>query len=135
MNTTKTYSYTKEIKFDFEAIANDAGLPKEKPCIADCIEIIDDYIAGLDNCDYYVIDNQTKIAEDFYKYLKNRNKKEPMKQDIYTITPQIEAQLTHAIARLDDYFDDCRYLGNDVDERVEEVYKILQNLPFFKKNY
>ena len=56
-------------------------------------------------------------------------------KDIYTITPELEAQLTHAMALLEDYLDDGRFIDNNVDERVAEAYATLQKLPFFAKNY
>ncbi len=58
-----------------------------------------------------------------------------MEQDIYTITPELEAKLTHAIALLDDYLDDGMIIGHDADERVAEACAILEELPFFKKSY
>lgn len=53
-------------------------------------------------------------------------------KDIYLITPELEAQLTHAMALLEDYLDD---VFSDVDERVAEAHATLQKLPFFAKNY
>lgn len=136
----KTYTYTNEIEIDFEAIANNTGLSKKTPSLLECKDIINDYIAGLDDCDYYIIDNEDEIAKDLYTYLRNRNEEKPMEQDIYTITPKIEAELTHAMALLDDYLGDAEIAAMageeaDIDKRVAEAFAILQELPFFKKSY
>lgn len=56
-------------------------------------------------------------------------------KDIYTITPEIEAQLSHALIMLTEYLEDCYLEGEDADGRVEEAAEILTKLPFFAKNY
>lgn len=56
-------------------------------------------------------------------------------KDIYTITPEIEAQLSHALTILTEYLEDCYLEGKDADGRVEEATEILTKLPFFAKNY
>ena len=54
-----------------------------------------------------------------------------MEHDIYTITPKMEADLTHVIALLDDVLEDMA-LTDTTDERVREAYDTLRALPFFK---
>ena len=56
-------------------------------------------------------------------------------KDIYTITPEVEAKLTHAMALLEDALGDDLAYGNKTDPRVIEAWEILQSLPFFAKNY
>lgn len=57
-----------------------------------------------------------------------------MEQDIYMITPETEAKLTHAIAMLDDYMSDEK-LGDECDPRIKEAYDTLMALPFFVKYF
>ena len=51
-----------------------------------------------------------------------------MEHDIYMITPQMEAQLTHVIALLEDAVE-----VEEPDRRVVEALETLQALPFFKR--
>ena len=55
-----------------------------------------------------------------------------MEQDIYTITPQMEADLTHALALLEDVLGDDIAQDRKSDPRVIEAWETLQKLPFFK---
>jgi hypothetical protein len=56
-------------------------------------------------------------------------------KDIYTITPELEAQLTHAITLLEDIIFDSDMDREAIDDRVMKVADILKSLPFFAKNY
>lgn len=56
-------------------------------------------------------------------------------KDIYTITPEIEAKLTHALALLEDALGDAIAYDRKTDPRVIEAWQTLQSLPFFTKNY
>ena len=56
-------------------------------------------------------------------------------QDIYTITPELETKLTHAVYLLETVLGDDLAYGNKTDPRVIEAWEILQSLPFFAKNY
>lgn len=56
-------------------------------------------------------------------------------KDIYLITPELEAQLTHAITLLDEIISDAYLEEVEPDGRIEEVANILKSLPFFAKNY
>lgn len=56
-------------------------------------------------------------------------------KDIYLITPELEAQLTHAITLLDEMISDAYLEEVEPDGRIEEVADILKSLPFFAKNY
>ena len=52
-------------------------------------------------------------------------------KDIYLITPELEAKLTHVIALLDDVLEDMA-LAEMSDERISEACDTLRELPFFK---
>ena len=56
-------------------------------------------------------------------------------KDIYTITPEVEAQLTHALALLEDVLGDDLAENRRTDPRVVEAWQTLAKLPFFAKNY
>lgn len=56
-------------------------------------------------------------------------------KDIYTITPEVEAQLTHALALLEDALGDDLANNRKTDPRVIETWQTLAKLPFFAKNY
>lgn len=56
-------------------------------------------------------------------------------KDIYTITPEVEAQLTHALALLEDVLGDDLANSRKTDPRVIEAWQTLTKLPFFAKNY
>lgn len=56
-------------------------------------------------------------------------------KDIYLITPELEAQLTHAITLLEDIIFDSDMDREAIDDRVMKVADILKSLPFFAKNY
>lgn len=53
-------------------------------------------------------------------------------KDVYTITPKMEADLTHIMALLEEVLDDMA-LTDTTDERISEAYATLQAFPFFKK--
>ena len=56
-------------------------------------------------------------------------------KDIYTITPKMEADLTHAMALLEDYLGDALANDQTTDPRIVEAWQTLTKLPFFAKNY
>lgn len=56
-------------------------------------------------------------------------------KDIYTITPEIEAQLTHAMTLLEDVLGDNIAYDRKSDPRIIEAWETLKKLPFFAKNY
>ncbi len=56
-------------------------------------------------------------------------------KDLYLITPERKAQLTHAITLLEEIIEENYLEDIQPDGRVEEVINILKNLPFFAKNY
>ncbi len=56
-------------------------------------------------------------------------------KDIYTITPEVEAQLTHALTLLEDVLGDDLAYDRKTDPRVIEAWQTLAKLPFFAKNY
>lgn len=56
-------------------------------------------------------------------------------KDIYTVTPEVEAQLTHALALLEDVLSDDLANNHKTDPRVVEAWQTLQSLPFFAKTY
>lgn len=57
-----------------------------------------------------------------------------MEQDIYTITPENEAKLTHVLALLEDYMCEESCYG-ECDTRIKEAYNTLMSLPFFAKYF
>lgn len=71
---TKEYTYTRAIEFNFDAII-DLYRPLRKskqPTLKLCEEAVRDYAAGLDDCDYYSIDNTDEIARDLYNYIQSK---------------------------------------------------------------
>lgn len=56
-------------------------------------------------------------------------------KDIYTITPEMEANLTHAVVLLEDIIEENYLEDIQPDGRIEEVLDMLKSLPFFAKNY
>lgn len=57
-----------------------------------------------------------------------------MEQDIYMITPETEAKLTHAMTLLEDYMCEESCYG-ECDTRIKEAYDTLMSLPFFAKYF
>lgn len=71
---TKEYTYPRAIEFNFDAII-DLYRPLRKskrPTLKLCEEAVSDYVAGLDDCEYYIIDNQDEIARDLYNYIQSK---------------------------------------------------------------
>ena len=66
----KTYNYTISVDINFEDIAGEFSLSK-KSSLEDCKDAIDDYVSGLDDGEFYIIDNEDKIAQDLYDYLQS----------------------------------------------------------------
>lgn len=56
-------------------------------------------------------------------------------KDIYTITPKMEANLTHAVALLEEIIEENYLEDIQPDGRIEEVLDMLKSLPFFARNY
>lgn len=57
-----------------------------------------------------------------------------MEQDIYLITPETEAKLTHAMTLLENYMCEESCYG-ECDTRIKEAYDTLMSLPFFAKYF
>ena len=61
-----------------------------------------------------------------------------MEQEVVTL--QTEIELGYALYRLKEYIVDCHSSFSDytstpvADERVEEAWEILRNIPFLKEN-
>lgn len=55
-------------------------------------------------------------------------------KDIYLITPEVEAQLTHVIALLEDFLEDESMAGEPCNARIMEAWETLLKLPFFAKH-
>lgn len=55
-------------------------------------------------------------------------------KDIYLITPEVEAQLTHVIALLEDFLEDESLEGTPCDPYIKEAWETLLKLPFFAKH-
>lgn len=70
----KDYTYTRAIEFDFDAIISlYRPLRKSKrPTLTLCEEAVHDYATGLDDVDYYLIDNEEEIARDLFDYIQSK---------------------------------------------------------------
>ena len=70
----KDYTYTRAIEFDFDALINlYRPLRKSKrPTLKLCAEAVHDYVVGLDDVDYYLIDNEEEIARDLFDYIQSK---------------------------------------------------------------
>ena len=70
----KDYTYTRAIEFDFDALINlYRPLRKSKrPTLKLCAEAVHDYVTGLDDSDYYLIDSEDAIAHDLYNYIQSK---------------------------------------------------------------
>lgn len=73
MNNTKNYTYTTTVTVNFEDIANHYHLSKKTP-LSKCDRCVSDWIVGLDDEEYHVIDNDDEIAKDLYDYLQQCTK-------------------------------------------------------------
>lgn len=67
----KEYTYTRALEFDFDSIIEANGLDKNSD-FWDCKTAVNEYCEGLDDVDYYVIDNERQIAKDLYDYLQSK---------------------------------------------------------------
>lgn len=73
MNSTKNYTYTVNVEINLEAIAEHYYLSKNTS-LEKCRRCVSDWLPGLDDQEYYVIDNDDEIANDLYDYLQQCNK-------------------------------------------------------------
>ena len=67
----KEYTYTRALEFDFDSIIEAYGLNKNSN-FSKCKTAVDDYCEGLDDVDYYAIDNERQIAQDLYDYIQSK---------------------------------------------------------------
>ena len=67
----KEYTYTHTIAIDFDDIIQREELDKTASFEV-CKVVIGEYIAGFDDIDYYVIDNEDEIAQDLYDYIQSK---------------------------------------------------------------
>jgi len=66
----KDYTYTRAIEFDFDYLIKEYELDKED--LKTCEYAVHDYVVGLDDVDYYLIDNEDEIARDLYDYIQSK---------------------------------------------------------------
>jgi hypothetical protein len=66
----KDYTYTRAIEFDFDYLIKEYELDKED--FETCQYAVHDYVSGLDDEYYYLIDNEDEIARDLFDYIQSK---------------------------------------------------------------
>ena len=100
-----------------------------------CEEAIEDYFSGFDDAesetDLYADEN---AAEDLYNYIQSKQHLSALvDHDIYTITPKLEADLSHVLNILDVLIEEQGRERDEIDPRLVEAYRTMLALPFFAK--